>query len=324
MKIKYIPNDFIVEEVANYQLTSKSNILLFRLIKKNITTLKAIEKIYKYFKSVRKIGFWGLKDKYSLSSQFITIHSDNIDNNAIQTSLNFGSFSLEFVGYLIEDLDFDSIVGNKFDITIRDIDREELKEYLENIQKISSISKFLNYYDYQRISLKNLKVDFWELFGSQNFDHIEKFIQEHVKISENREKISRKFNFIRNRERQIRQALMFNIWLSFLVLRKIKDFEYPLKFYSTNNVMIIPSINDQTKFVFDQLRGEFLGRKLTATISDMDYSFDYDEYHRGRYKINLRFFLDKGAFATVLIKHIIPFFVRSRVKYKHEVIFKEE
>ncbi|MFN4220617.1 MAG: tRNA pseudouridine(13) synthase TruD, partial [bacterium] len=55
MKIKCLPEDFIVEEKIKIQFSKKpTNFLLFRINKKNITTFKAVNALNQTLKNIFK------------------------------------------------------------------------------------------------------------------------------------------------------------------------------------------------------------------------------------------------------------------------------
>ena len=339
LKLKYKPEDFIVQELINIKTINQSNVLLFKITKKNINTLSLINKLYEILqKTINlkiKINFLGMKDKYSLSTQYIslTIHNENnskqnIENlieQIIQKINSYNFTEIKFIGFIEKPLKLENLKGNKFLITIRDIHKKEINCYIDNISNLNEIGYFLNYFDYQRVKIKIPKPK-----SMNNLDDLKDFLQEiiqNMKILEiypNREKNIRKFNFIKYRDSQIINSLKFNLILSLILLNKV-DSNFKVKAYLKDNIIVIPSLefNDISilKDLLKQIKNEKINnRELIAEIMDLKFSFQEDEFHSGRYKIKLEFTLGPGSYATCLIKHIIPYVHFSRLKYKPLVI----
>ncbi|EHP85469.1 tRNA pseudouridine synthase D TruD [Methanotorris formicicus Mc-S-70] len=76
MKIRQKPEDFIVEEIIDLDKTINEGgeCYLYKLTKRNIENLKALSYIAKKFKiPLKEIGYCGLKDRYAITTQYITI-----------------------------------------------------------------------------------------------------------------------------------------------------------------------------------------------------------------------------------------------------------
>lgn len=339
MKIKYLPNDFLVEEIIeiNNLLTLQSNILLLKITKKNISTLKLIDILNKEFGT--KVSFLGMKDKYSISTQYVTIQIQKVEKIIDKIKkINNSNLSLELIGFAKENLKSVHLIANKFNITLRDIDEKEIELYIKNIQKLSTISCFFNYYDTQRIRLKK-HIFPVALTKEEIKKNIEKFLfSEKTKIkdyiTDNKEEYSTNFRFIKKREEEIAKSLIFNLNLSRVVLEKTNNI--PVKVYQKENFLVIPSLEalslDDLKKIFldfstpEDNKRDFSKSLFTqkrnpiAFFNNMSFQFSEDEHHKGRLKIELNFTLPKGSFATILIKHIIPYPHYSKLKYKPYII----
>ncbi|MEN3015425.1 MAG: tRNA pseudouridine(13) synthase TruD [bacterium] len=324
MKIKCIPEDFIVEEIVNYQnlIAPKGNMALFKITKKNINTLFAIQKIYNVLhlhKIKPKINFWGLKDKYSLSTQFILIQHNQIQQIIeILSKTNFKNMQVEFISFIKSKISSDHIRGNKFRITIRDIDKRELPEFIENLKKISKISVFLNYYDSQRISIVYYKPSFKNLQELKDFlDGFE------YTVKRSKESYTKRFYFTTEREQNIKLAVDFNLQLCKKVIHLVEKLRINtrLRFYHKNNVMVVPILDEGFEKIIYEIRNRnYQGRTLTCSIDQFKYEISDDELSSNRVKIVLEFVLGRGCFATVLVKHLIPLKMYSHVGQKWETI----
>lgn len=151
MKIKETVEDFIVSEVADIFPEHKGEYSLYILKKYDISTWDALGKIAKLLRiSMNSIGFGGLKDKKAIASQFITI------KNGPKKDLKAKNFELLYLGQTTKPMSKELLLGNKFEIIIRNfsVEKERLSEEIELI-KIFGIP---NYFDEQRFgSVKTSK-----------------------------------------------------------------------------------------------------------------------------------------------------------------------
>ena len=140
-KIKFNPDDFVVEEVFNPQLSSKGIYSYYILKKKNRNTLDVLSEISaKLNIPLYKFGFSGLKDKRATTVQYISIEMGP------KTNLKGKGWELTFVGKASKGIEIGEAQGNTFTITIRNID-PYLMAY--NLEKIVSIG-MENYFGEQR------------------------------------------------------------------------------------------------------------------------------------------------------------------------------
>ena len=124
MKLKQIPQDFIVEEIPNFLPSKeKQSHGIFIMEKKSITTYDAIRSLSKKCKiPINEIGYAGLKDKHAVTKQYISFPSQYQIN-----SENTDKIHLKFVGYTDKKIQIGNLNGNRFIITVRDISGKELK-----------------------------------------------------------------------------------------------------------------------------------------------------------------------------------------------------
>ena len=158
MKLKQIPEDYKVEEISRLDIpkekpaasgeaketAGRQNYKLYLLEKKNAEqfTLRG------YLSKKNSIpysefGFAGLKDRHAVTKQYFTIPSKyDIKTLAEQ------SFRITFLGYIDKPIKSGDLLGNKFEITARNI----IKNQIENIKFGAECLKYgvPNYYDSQR------------------------------------------------------------------------------------------------------------------------------------------------------------------------------
>ncbi len=151
-KIKQVVDDFVVEEIPVIKPKESGRHILFLLEKRNISTQSAVSILRSRFKlKPSEIGYAGLKDKFAITRQFITIKRRKF----LTKDFDFNNFSLKFMGFSDERLLFGNLLGNKFKIIIRnvnDVDIERLRTFKQNS------FLFPNYFGEQRFSKQNYPI----------------------------------------------------------------------------------------------------------------------------------------------------------------------
>jgi tRNA pseudouridine13 synthase len=151
-QIKQIPKDFIVKEVPSFVFNKESGkYLIYKLKKTNRNTEDCIQFICKVLKTKRKfVGVAGTKDKNAVTEQYISIFNvQNTKNRVEGLKDRFENFSLEFIGFHNSPLSLGDLKGNRFEIVIRNLEKEF------EIEKPYFI---VNYFDDQRFSINNKEV----------------------------------------------------------------------------------------------------------------------------------------------------------------------
>jgi tRNA pseudouridine13 synthase len=144
IKIKVKPEDFIVEEIADVPLIKHAAYGLYRLTKRNHNTVELLRQIsLKTGIPFRNCSFGGRKDKYALTTQYVSFKSTE------NLTLEEKDYSLTRVGYLNRPMGPDLISGNKFQIVVRDLSSEEASSAIREAQR-GQQSSFANYFDDQR------------------------------------------------------------------------------------------------------------------------------------------------------------------------------
>jgi tRNA pseudouridine13 synthase len=146
MKLKQLPNDFVVEEIPNYIVSSeKDEHTIFLLQKQEVDTFDAIRRIAQRLRiSLFEIGYAGLKDKHALARQYVSIPTKyNVQG------LKLDSMVLTLVGYSRKKIKIGDLTGNRFAIIARDIQENELVDISLRATSIAT-SGVPNYFDSQR------------------------------------------------------------------------------------------------------------------------------------------------------------------------------
>ena len=161
IKLKVKPEDFVVEEIANIQTEENGGYCVFLLEKRGWNTLDVLKRISKKLNILySNLSYGSRKDKYALTSQYITIALQG--DKQISPKYPLSSFkkrysekigeenySLTFVGLTDRPMGPDLIEGNKFCITIRNLTENDLKSALHEIDIIKK-EGYPNYFDDQR------------------------------------------------------------------------------------------------------------------------------------------------------------------------------
>ncbi|MFN3478696.1 MAG: tRNA pseudouridine(13) synthase TruD, partial [bacterium] len=129
--VKYLPTDFVVTEkiIPNFQKGNKYS--LFILEKNNVSLFNCLMRLSKILKiPISNFHFFGEKDKYALTKQII--YTPKLKFKEPETVSN----NFKFI-YLFdtEDVNKNSMIGNKFFITVRKIKNPQvIKEKIEKIK----------------------------------------------------------------------------------------------------------------------------------------------------------------------------------------------
>ncbi len=157
MKLKERPEDFIVEEIPDFEKIKEKNenknYIYFWLTKRNYNQLRAIKQIARYFRiSKRRIHFAGTKDKHAVTSQVISIRYDSLEEaKSIASKINNNAkdITLELIGKFKGRINLGDIKGNKFKIIVRELSKKEIENGKKRISKIKKYG-VKNYFDTQR------------------------------------------------------------------------------------------------------------------------------------------------------------------------------
>ncbi len=145
------PEDFVVKEIADIKSNFDGDFSLYILKKRKATTWDVLGDISKRLRrSLRYIGYGGLKDKMALTYQYITI-KDGPKKDIIGKN-----YVLSYLGQSKSPMSKDLLRGNIFEINLRNISKEleELSKEIKLVEKYGVV----NYFDDQRFgSIKHKK-----------------------------------------------------------------------------------------------------------------------------------------------------------------------
>jgi tRNA pseudouridine13 synthase len=320
MKIKQVPEDFIVKEKINLKL-EEGSYTYFKLKKTNWNTITAVKEIAKKLNTKEKfLNYAGIKDKNAITEQVISAY--NISKNKLE-SLSIEGLDIEVIGTGKERVHTGLLVGNEFNIVIRDLDEV-------NEDKISFIP---NYFGEQRFGINAtnhlagkaiIKKDFKKACEILNLEIINDPI---ATLRKNRRLLRLIFNSY--------QSFIFNKALGEYIKLKskdVKEVDFPfgkLVFSDYHDEIKLPLVHFDTEFdkdlenIYNKILSEeeikqrdFLIRQLPDLVEETQYrqaftevkdfssKIEEDDLNQGKKKQMLSFTLSKGSYATIVVKFL--------------------
>lgn len=162
MKLKQIPEDFIVKEILELDLKAGGEYAYYELKKKGLTLHTVIAKIARLLKvKERTINYAGIKDKEAITTQTISIR------DGPEKDLEGSDYSLTQKGHGKERINLGALEGNAFEITIRDINAAP------RLQK-----QFLNSFGEQRFGMNKNNHEIGRLIVKGDFEEAAKRMAE--------------------------------------------------------------------------------------------------------------------------------------------------
>jgi tRNA pseudouridine13 synthase len=144
MKLKRTPEDFQVEELTSLAPQPSGRYTLYRLNKRGIGTIEAVEAICRRWNlSGRRVSYGGLKDRHAVTVQYLTI-LDGPDR-----AIREPSFDLEPLGRAARPYGPDQFHANRFRIVLRNLDRRRAADALAAARELPAAG-LPNYFDDQR------------------------------------------------------------------------------------------------------------------------------------------------------------------------------
>ena len=147
-KLRVSPEDFLVEEIPLIKKGGTSGpFLICRLTKTNWELGHAIKEIAKRLGiSHRRIGWAGTKDRNAITRQWISLYNVTAEQVA---GIHLADIIIEPLGQANESLSLGDLLGNHFDIIIRDAEPACLEERVDAIN--TTVSEGIpNYFGLQR------------------------------------------------------------------------------------------------------------------------------------------------------------------------------
>lgn len=143
MKLKCIPDDFIVKEITQRQ-PSDGKFAFYELDKQSIGTLEALQIVRQTRNlAASQVSHGGLKDRHARTTQFVTIR------NGPRADIGHKLFTLRYLGQTRTPVSADDVAGNRFRIVLRSLNAQEVSG-LKQRQAVIREFGFPNYFDKQR------------------------------------------------------------------------------------------------------------------------------------------------------------------------------
>jgi len=145
--LKELPEDFVVEELLGRKLKESGRFLIIKVVKRERNTEDVAQLLARALRLPRAaVGYAGTKDRHAVTTQYFSLKG--------LTREQFGApdirdVALTPVGFLDEPLGLGALEGNKFTITIRNLDGDE---------SLVLPAAIPNYYDEQRFSVNNAAI----------------------------------------------------------------------------------------------------------------------------------------------------------------------
>lgn len=306
--MKYIlnPEDFIVEEIINPKFLTKfsrtsrgvkklrGKYALCLLKKRNMTTEYALQLISRKFGiPMKSIGYAGLKDKFAVTTQFITLpYCEDFQENDI---------SIKKIGSTNKKINIGDLEGNKFTIMLHSFKKTTM---LTNLKR----EHIPNYFGAQRFGLKRNNHIIGKLILQRKYAHTLKKINSNHTYHNSIESVPKdKIKFYLHAY----QSYIFNKTLSHCIRYGKKQLKKPIKIigYNTNakdpvsqlSLKFIKEDNIKKEdFAFHDLKITCSGSERAAFIKPTDFSCKFEKN-----KTILTFTLPKGSYGTVVLDYLI-------------------
>lgn len=145
MKLRQVPEDFTVEEIAGFSIKQAGDYKLYLLDKKNLETFALLSYLSKQNGiPVRAFGIAGIKDRHAVTRQYLTIPTKyNIHTKEER------NFNITHIGYVDKSLRPGMLKGNRFEIVVRSVKKGELDGIYMKAKTVAEAG-VPNYFDSQR------------------------------------------------------------------------------------------------------------------------------------------------------------------------------
>jgi tRNA pseudouridine13 synthase len=152
-KLRTIPEDFIVEEISKYPPSSENGrYTIARVTDKNWETNHLVRELSNVLHVSRKrISFAGTKDKRALKSRLMSFYKISRDK---LSSINIKDVKIEDIYSSDYAVKIGGLLGNKFEIKVRDIFRDVSKKDIKSTASLIELhGGFPNFYGIQRFGI---------------------------------------------------------------------------------------------------------------------------------------------------------------------------
>lgn len=306
-KIKQRPEDFVVLEVNKLVFSESGEYSYYELKKNNYNLLDALRRIGDAWRIDDKfINFAGTKDKVAITTQHISIR------RGPKKDLELKDISLKYLGHGAQRLNLGSLEGNNFAITVRNIE-----------QKPEGKKRFINYFGEQRFGKDNNNIAIGKSIILKDFKKAAELIPEmevFLKTNPNDyvgglRKINRKLlkMYIHAYQSHLWNLAADEVIKKGIGIEELEVIGFGTEFKNRDVEKTYDSIMDKEGITLrgfinqkiPELTEEGAKRDLYVEPKDFEISeLEDDELNPGKKKVILRFYLQKGAYATNIIKQL--------------------
>lgn len=328
MIVKYIPEDFIVQEVLITDHTPQDKgqpYILLNLDKKGWSTFDAEREIKCWF-GISEVESAGLKDSDGITSQKISVSGefrgmlDRIETFNREYAGEQKYIHLSFLGYVNEPLKPARLEGNVFRLRLRGMESERAEAWLK--KQIYTLV-YPNYFDKQRFGMPGYKKQ-THLIGEALYNKDYKKAYEYLLESGTKEASlpcdGDYENFFHQIDKRIRgfydsalYAFDFNKRLGDLLEENgpvctVEDegifFRMPKEKRTMAALMNEQFPEEKIGSFRVKTVEQAVPRKLLVTTNINFLSCEEDEYHPGKSVLTVSFFLPMGTYATMAMKQL--------------------
>jgi len=305
-KIKQSPEDFIVKEVTNIEIKEEGSYLYFQLKKKNYNTLTAIEHIANTLHlSLNRFGYAGNKDKNAITEQLVSVEDINKEN---LEKLNLKDIEIKIIGYGEKYLSLGDLKGNEFIINVRNLSKDEINNFNQKIKKKPILMP--NLFGEQRFSKQN--VDVGRALIKREFEKAADLLGLDIIDNDFIGAIRRVNKKILRLYVHAYQSFIFNE-----TIKKYKDIKNNEKIPIIGFGTDLENYNEKLREIIeDILNKEKINPRDFITVKMPELSQEGSErdlyveienleiLEKGKDTIRLKFFLQKGSYATEAIDYL--------------------
>ncbi len=324
MILKQVPEDFIVREVADVKL-GQGKFSYFMMKKRLWNTLDAVSEIAKRLNvDVKRIRFAGIKDRQAVTQQYVS--AENVPRVALE-NLSIKDIEIEYLGQSNERMHTGLLRGNEFNIVVRDIS-----------SGLKANEKVPNYFDDQRFGNRKTNHLVGKALLHKDFAKACELMEFEVEGNDYVNALKKKMKLVKLCFNAY-QSYLFNLVLDSYIRKnyefkeaeyslgklafpsdKVKDFSIPLLQFDTE-------IDGELKDIYDKVlenegiaRKDFVIRQFPGLLQSTEEREAFvavhelelgevlsDDLNPGRKKQTVSFFLDKGSYATIVIKALSLF-----------------
>ncbi|MGQ9802934.1 MAG: tRNA pseudouridine(13) synthase TruD [Anaerolineae bacterium] len=153
MRLQLVPEDFLVEERIRFP-SGRGPYALYRVRKREVTTLEVQAKLARMLHlPLSAVSFPALKDRDAVAVQYATVRGPGPNR------LRGPGFTAERVGQIPRPLTPSDLVGNRFEVTVRDLAPEEADRIGRRLVEVAA-EGLPNYFDRQRFGSRTASGEF--------------------------------------------------------------------------------------------------------------------------------------------------------------------